>query len=145
MLSVQRIEAGYGESIILRDVSIRVESGQVVCLLGRNGVGKTTLIKSIIGLLKTVKGAIRYNEADLTRKSPSERARNGIGYVPQGREVFPQLSVYDNILLGLEASWEKPKPTIIPPEAVDKFPILPEIYGRPPFHHGRFLFVKNQH
>lgn len=108
MLSVQQVEAGYGESIILRNVSIRVQPGQVVCLLGRNGVGKTTLMKSIIGLLKTAKGSIRFNEVDLTRKLPSERARSGIGYVPQGREVFPQLSVYDNILLGLEASREKP-------------------------------------
>ncbi|MEK5061479.1 urea ABC transporter ATP-binding subunit UrtE [Paenibacillus sp. FSL H7-0326] len=130
MLSVQQVEAGYGESIILRNVSIRVQPGQVVCLLGRNGVGKTTLMKSIIGLLKTAKGSIRFNEVDLTRKLPSERARSGIGYVPQGREVFPQLSVYDNILLGLEASREKTRPSSIPPEAVINFPVLKEMYER---------------
>ena len=104
MLAVQQLEAGYGESVILRDVSLKVKQGQVVCLLGRNGVGKTTLMKSIMGLLKAREGSVSYNGSDLTKKAPGLRAKSGIGYVPQGREIFAQLSVYENLLLGLEAS-----------------------------------------
>lgn len=128
MLAVQQLEAGYGESIILRDVSLNVKQGQVVCLLGRNGVGKTTLMKSIMGLLKAREGSVSYNGTDLTKKAPGIRAKSGIGYVPQGREIFAQLSVYENLLLGLEAS--QLKTTVIPEEAIAKFPVLPTMYTR---------------
>jgi urea transport system ATP-binding protein len=128
MLAVQQLEAGYGESIILRNVTLKVKPGQVVCLLGRNGVGKTTLMKSIMGLLKARGGSVAYNGADLTKRAPGQRAKSGIGYVPQGREIFAQLSVYENLLLGLEAS--KTKVTLIPEEAIAKFPILPTMYTR---------------
>ncbi|MGG1638127.1 urea ABC transporter ATP-binding subunit UrtE [Paenibacillus sp. FSL A5-0031] len=128
MLAVQQLEAGYGESIILRDVSLKVKQGQVVCLLGRNGVGKTTLMKSIMGLLKAREGSVSYNGSDLTKKAPGLRAKSGIGYVPQGREIFAQLSVYENLLLGLEAS--KSKISSIPEEAIAKFPVLPAMYTR---------------
>lgn len=128
MLAVQQLEAGYGESIILRDVSLKVKPGQVVCLLGRNGVGKTTLMKSIMGLLKARGGSVSYNGADLTKKAPGLRAKSGIGYVPQGREIFAQLSVYENLLLGLEASREKLN--AVPEEAIAKFPVLPTMYTR---------------
>lgn len=128
MLAVQQLEAGYGESVILRDVSLRVRKGQVVCLLGRNGVGKTTLMKSIMGLLKARQGVVSYKEANLTKASPGVRARTGIGYVPQGREIFAQLTVYENILLGLEASKEKSRE--IPASAIEKFPVLPTMYER---------------
>ncbi|WP_337103139.1 urea ABC transporter ATP-binding subunit UrtE [Paenibacillus sp. YIM B09110] len=128
MLAVQQLEAGYGESIILRNVTLKVKPGQVVCLLGRNGVGKTTLMKSIMGLLKARGGSVAYNGADLTKRAPGQRAKSGIGYVPQGREIFAQLSVYENLLLGLEAS--KTKVTSIPEEAIAKFPILPTMYTR---------------
>jgi urea transport system ATP-binding protein len=103
MLSVQQLEAGYGESVILRDVSLTVEPGQVVCLMGRNGVGKTTLVKSIMGLLKARKGVVTFRGKDMTKCAPGERAKGGIGYVPQGREIFSQLSVYENLRIGLEA------------------------------------------
>ncbi|MFX3634136.1 MAG: urea ABC transporter ATP-binding subunit UrtE [Candidatus Pristimantibacillus sp.] len=128
MLAVQQLEAGYGESIILRNVSLKVNAGQVVCLLGRNGVGKTTLMKSIMGLLKARRGAVSYNGADLTKRAPGGRAKSGIGYVPQGREIFGQLTVYENILIGLEASREKAR--TIPAEAIAKFPVLPTMYAR---------------
>ncbi len=128
MLAVQQLEAGYGESVILRDVSLKVKQGQVVCLMGRNGVGKTTLMKSVMGLLKARKGAVAYKERDLTKKAPGVRAKSGIGYVPQGREIFGQLSVYENLLLGLEAC--KEKTDTVPEEAIAKFPVLREMYNR---------------
>ncbi|MCA0758333.1 urea ABC transporter ATP-binding subunit UrtE [Paenibacillus sp. N4] len=128
MLAVQQLEAGYGESVILRNVTLKVKPGQVVCLLGRNGVGKTTLMKSIMGLLKARGGSVSYNGSDLTRKAPGQRAKSGIGYVPQGREIFAQLSVFENLLLGLEAS--KEKAGRIPKEAIAKFPVLSAMYSR---------------
>ncbi|GFN33768.1 urea ABC transporter ATP-binding subunit UrtE [Paenibacillus xylaniclasticus] len=128
MLAVQQLEAGYGESVILRNVTLKVKPGQVVCLLGRNGVGKTTLMKSIMGVLKARKGTVSYGGTDLTKAAPAKRAKQGIGYVPQGREIFSQLTVYENILVGLEASREKA--TGIPPEAIEKFPVLPSMYER---------------
>lgn len=132
MLTVQRLEAGYGESVILRDVSLTVEPGQVVCLMGRNGVGKSTLVKSIMGLLKARKGAVSFKGADVTKRAPGERARKGIGYVPQGREIFSQLSVYENLRIGLEANRDpaKRRGRDIPDVAVEKFPILPTFYKR---------------
>jgi urea transport system ATP-binding protein len=128
MLAVQQLEAGYGESIILRNVTLKVKQGQVVCLMGRNGVGKTTLMKSIMGLLKARGGSVACNELDLTKKAPGIRAKSGIGYVPQGREIFGQLSVYENLLLGLEAC--KVKTESVPEEAIAKFPVLREMYNR---------------
>ncbi|QJD85841.1 urea ABC transporter ATP-binding subunit UrtE [Cohnella herbarum] len=132
MLSVQRLEAGYGESVILRDVSLTVEPGQVVCLMGRNGVGKSTLVKSIMGLLKARKGSVSFKGADVTKRAPGERAKKGIGYVPQGREIFSQLTVYENLRVGLEAHPDsaKRRSKTIPPEAIEKFPILPTFYKR---------------
>lgn len=132
MLSVERLESGYGESVILRGVSLTVEPGQVVCLMGRNGVGKTTLLRSIMGLLKARQGSVAFGGADVTKKTPGERARRGIGYVPQGREIFPLLSVYDNLRIGLEASRDaaRRRSRAIPPDAVAKFPVLEQMYGR---------------
>jgi urea transport system ATP-binding protein len=128
MLAVQQLEAGYGESIILRGVTLKVKPGQVVCLLGRNGVGKTTLMKSIMGVLKARKGTVTYNGTDLTKVSPARRAKTGVGYVPQGREIFGQLSVYENLLIGLEASREKRND--VPQEALAYFPVLPAMFDR---------------
>jgi urea transport system ATP-binding protein len=115
-------------NIFVRNVSLKVEAGKVVCLLGRNGVGKTTLLKSIMGLLKARKGSVSYQSEGLTRKAPGERAKKGIGYVPQGSEIFGQLTVYENLLLGLEAA--KVKTSTIPEEAIAKFPVLPKMYER---------------
>lgn len=103
MLEITNLEAYYGDSIILNDINLRVPKGQIVCLLGRNGVGKTTFLKSIMGLVKTPKGSIKLNGQEIVTKPTYFRARQGISYVPQGRDIFPQLSVYENLLLGLEA------------------------------------------
>lgn len=128
MLSVRQLESGYGESVVVRGISLDVKPGQVVCIMGRNGVGKTTLMKTIMGVLKAREGSVSFEGADLTRKSPGIRAVAGIGYVPQGREIFPQLTVYENLLLGLEAS--RSKRNGIPKEALDKFPVLETMYRR---------------
>lgn len=103
MLEITTLEAYYGESIILNGINLRVAKGQIVCLLGRNGVGKTTFLKSIMGLVRTPKGSIKINAQEIITKPTFFRARQGISYVPQGRDIFPQLSVHENLLLGLEA------------------------------------------
>lgn len=129
-LELTGLEAGYGESMILRDVSLKVEPGQVVCLMGRNGVGKTTLMKTIMGLIKPKKGTIRYAGHDYTSRSPDRRARAGIGYVPQDRDIFPQLTVEQNLLLGLEAASAKVRKAGIPESVYEKFPVLKEMLYR---------------
>lgn len=107
MLNVTELEAYYGESIILNQVNLQVGKGQVVCLLGRNGVGKSTFLKSIMGLVATPKGSIRFDGSEIISRPTYHRARQGIGYVPQGRDIFPQLTVEENLLLGLEVSGGK--------------------------------------
>jgi urea transport system ATP-binding protein len=101
MLTVCALDAGYGGSQILWGVDLSVSSGQVVCLMGRNGVGKTTLLKTIMGLLPARGGRVTLDGADVTRWSPDRRARAGIGYVPQGREIFPHLTVEENLRMSL--------------------------------------------
>jgi urea transport system ATP-binding protein len=103
LLTVEHLNAGYGESRILRDVTFEVPAGGAVCLLGRNGVGKTTLLKSIAGLIKPRSGRIMIDGHDVTGSRPDQRARLGVGYVPQGRGIFPRLSVFENLLMGFEA------------------------------------------
>jgi urea transport system ATP-binding protein len=120
-LVVEDLNQYYGGSHILRNLSFEVPAGKVTALLGRNGVGKTTLLKTLMGLLPARSGAIRFGDRDLTRARPYERARAGIGYVPQGREIFPRLSVHENLLMGA--------PRI--PEAVfAMFPVLKTMLGR---------------
>ena len=101
MLEIQGLDVAYGESQVLWDVSLSVPAGGVVCLMGRNGVGKTTLLKSIMGLLPVRRGRIALDGVDLVGRRPEERATRGIGYVPQGREIFPNLSVAENLRVGL--------------------------------------------
>src|SRR5436309_2550431 len=101
MLNIENLSVSYGETLILRDLNMEVRGGEMVCLMGRNGVGKTTLLKSIMGLLRPRAGRISFNGVDLTRSTPDVRARAGIGYVPQGREIFPQLTVLENLQVGL--------------------------------------------
>ena len=103
VLEIKALNTYYGESHILRDVDLTVNSREMVCLIGRNGVGKTTLLKSIIGLLKPKRGEIIFNGNSLIRKEPHQRAKSGIAYVPQGREIIPYLTVEENLLIGLEA------------------------------------------
>lgn len=128
MLKLHNIEAGYGESMVVRNINLEVKSGQIVCLMGRNGVGKSTLMKSIMGLIKPKSGAITYMESDITSSSPDRRAKAGIGYVPQGREIFPQLTVEENLLLGLEAAPDRRKK--LPDTLFDTFPVLRQMLHR---------------
>ncbi len=100
MLEIRGLDVAYGESQVLWDVSLDVPAGGVVCLMGRNGVGKTTLLKAIMGLLPARAGLIAFDGVDLGGRRPEERASGGIGYVPQGREIFPNLSVAENLRVG---------------------------------------------
>jgi len=104
MLRCTNLNVYYGESHILRNVSLDVGEGEVVCLMGRNGVGKTTLLKTVMGLLKSRSGGIAFDRAEVSQESPDRRVRRGLAYVPQGREIFPHLSVRENLRLGHEAA-----------------------------------------
>ena len=101
MLSVTALNQYYGGSHILRDVSFELPTGKVTALLGRNGVGKTTLLRTLMGLVRSESGKVMFDGRDLTHAAPYERARSGIGYVPQGREIFPRLTVAENLEMGL--------------------------------------------
>ena len=128
MLKIEKLSVAYGESLILRDVDLEVEAGKVVCLMGRNGVGKTTLLKSVMGLLRPRAGHVYFDGTDLTRAAPDVRARAGIGYVPQGREIFPQLTVLENLQVGMLANPERPRG--VPGEVFDYFPALKTMLSR---------------
>lgn len=126
MLEVQGLNVSYGDSQVLRGVHLNIPAGKVVCLMGRNGVGKTTLMKTIIGLLAPKGGRIALAGEEITKAPPCLRARRGIGYVPQGREIIPSLTVEENLLIGLEASGGR----TIPAEVFDLFPVLKTMLGR---------------
>jgi urea transport system ATP-binding protein len=132
MLTVSNLDVYYGQSKILNDVTIEVPTGQAVCLMGRNGVGKTTLIKAIIGTLNARHGSIVYHGSDLTNEAPYNRARQGIGYVPQGRGIFPYLTVYENLLMGFEAvpNMKKSEREESVEEVYEIFPVLKQMRGR---------------
>ena len=101
MLSIKGLNQYYGGSHILRDLSFDVPKGACTTILGRNGVGKTTLLKCLVGVVPTRSGALTFDGKNITSMPPYERARLGIGYVPQGREIFPRLTVEENLLMGL--------------------------------------------
>ncbi|RTZ67611.1 MAG: urea ABC transporter ATP-binding subunit UrtE [Aquificaceae bacterium] len=128
MLSVKGVNQFYGESHILWDLDLSVARGKCTCLMGRNGVGKTTLLQSIMGLLPLESGTIHYNGEEIQDKAAEIRAGIGIGYVPQGRQIFPQLSVGENLELGLFARNDKLKK--IPEFIFELFPVLKEMIKR---------------
>jgi urea transport system ATP-binding protein len=129
-LQVRDLNVYYGESHILRNVDLNIQPGQMVCLIGRNGVGKTTLLKSIMGLLPARSGTIAFQGQLLNPQTTDRRARLGIGYVPQGREIMPRLTVKENLILGLEALANKPKNLALPAEIFELFPVLKKMLSR---------------
>ena len=131
LLEISGLNTYYGESHIIRDVDLTVNSGEMVCLVGRNGVGKTTLLKSLIGLLQARRGDILFEGMLVNRQAPHVRARAGIGYVPQGREIIAQLTVEENLKLGMEALPSGLKQNSkIDPFIYELFPILQEFLPR---------------
>ncbi len=130
MLQAKNLEVYYGQSKILRDVSLVVPPGEVVCLMGRNGAGKTTFMKSVMGLVKARKGEFILGDTSLNRKTTGQRSRLGISYVPQGRGIFPYLTVYENLLMGFE-SCSPPRPDLaIVAEMYERFPVLEQMRHR---------------
>ena len=127
MLAIEHIHQYYGGSHILRDISLTAKAGQITVLLGRNGVGKTTLLKSLMGLVPVRKGHISFEGHTITNATPYERARAGIGYVPQGRDIFNRLTVEDNLRMGLAT---QPASADIPQELFTLFPILEQMRHR---------------
>jgi urea transport system ATP-binding protein len=131
LLSVCDLNVYYGESHILRNVDLSIAPAQMVCLIGLNGVGKTTLLKTIIGLLRQRSGSIQLAGEEVSARQPHQRARGGIGYVPQGREIIPQLSVRENLLLGLEAlPGGITRHRHIDPLVFELFPVLEKFLAR---------------
>ncbi|WP_160032273.1 urea ABC transporter ATP-binding subunit UrtE [Paenibacillus sp. An7] len=128
MLLLKGVESGYGESMVLRQVHLDIRPGQVVCLMGRNGVGKSTLLRTLMGILKVRSGSIHWDGKEVTKWDSAKRARVGIGYVPQGRDVFPQMSVRENLLLGLETAPKGAK--VIPIDVLEMFPVLKTMMNR---------------
>lgn len=127
MLEIKNLSAYYGESNIIPNLTISVPDKEIVCLVGRNGVGKSTTLKSIMGLVKTPSGSIKLDGEEIIRKKTYERASLGIGYVPQGRDIFPQLTVQENLELGLQVNGGKGK---IGDEVFELFPIIKEFLHR---------------
>ncbi|MGQ0730541.1 urea ABC transporter ATP-binding subunit UrtE [Acidovorax sp.] len=127
MLTVQNINQYYGGSHILRDVSLTATPGKVTVLLGRNGVGKTTLLKSLMGLVPIKSGSIQFDGKAIDKATPYDRARAGIGFVPQGREIFGRLTVEENLRMGLAY---KSGSTPVPAHLYELFPVLKQMLKR---------------
>ena len=128
MLSIQNLSVSYDGSRILRGVNLTVPERSLVCLMGRNGVGKTTTLKAITGLVRSDSGAIALGERDLTPMKPEQRARNGLGYVPQGRDIFPNLTVWENLKISLVVHGAKANGQV--DRVLELFPVLKEMLQR---------------
>jgi urea transport system ATP-binding protein len=127
MLTVEGVNQYYGGSHILRNVGFEAKAGEVTVLLGRNGVGKTTTLKCLMGLVAIKTGSIKLDGQPIEKLTPYERVRRGVGFVPQGREIFGRLTVEENLRMGLAS---KPGGTPIPAELFDLFPVLKKMLGR---------------
>jgi urea transport system ATP-binding protein len=128
MLSIQGLDQYYGESHTLWEIDLDIQPGSCVCLMGRNGVGKTTLLRTIMGLVKARAGGLRFEDNELINRRAEDRPRLGIGYVPQGREIFAQLSVEENLRIGLSARRDKLRD--IPERIFELFPVLKQMLHR---------------
>jgi urea transport system ATP-binding protein len=127
VLAVTGLNQYYGGSHILRDMSFELPPGKVTALLGRNGVGKTTLLRTLMGLVPAKSGKVTFDGRDLTHAPPYERVRSGIGYVPQGREIFPRLTVEENLEMGLAT---RPRGAALPERIHEMFPVLKQMLHR---------------
>ena len=128
MLTINKLNQFYGESHTLWDIDLEIKKGSCTCLMGRNGVGKSTLLKTLMGLLPAASGTINYAGTDLVGSSAEQRARIGIGYVPQGREIFPQLTVAENLEIGLPSRRDKSRK--VPDMIFELFPVLKQMMKR---------------
>ncbi len=128
MITIEALNQRYGGTQILWDVNMAIEQGSCTCIMGRNGVGKTTLLKCLMGLLPIASGSIKLASDTLHNKSAEARAHMGVGYVPQGRDIFPLLTVEENLLLGLPARKDKAKK--IPEKIFELFPVLKDMLQR---------------
>ena len=123
MLQVSQLHQYYGGSHILRGVDFSARQGEVTCLLGRNGVGKTTLLKCLMGLIPARSGEVRWQDQNITHRKPHQRVQAGVAYVPQGREIFPRLTVEENLLMGL-SRFPAREAQQVPEEIYQLFPVL---------------------
>lgn len=130
MLKIQKLNQFYGQSHILHDIDFEVPEGECTCIIGRNGVGKTTLLKSIMGMVKTSSESMDYRGVSLSKASVEQRAYQGIAYVPQGRQIFPLLSVEENLRVGLPVRKKAGLGHDIPEFIYDLFPILKDMAQR---------------
>ena len=130
LLSLRGVDAGYGESPVLRNIDLEVMPGQVVCLMGRNGVGKTTLMRTIMGLIRPMRGTLTLEGNNITQWATSARARAGLGYVPQGRGIFPYLTVFENLLMGFEATPSRTPDKSSLEEVYELFPMIKQFRHR---------------
>ncbi|WP_439024555.1 urea ABC transporter ATP-binding subunit UrtE [Bacillus halotolerans] len=130
MIAVSNVTSGYDQSMVLHNLSMEVRPGQIVAVLGRNGVGKSTLLKTIIGLIPAKQGQIRFHQTFVQNEKTEKRARAGIAYVPQGRDIFPALTVRDNLLLGEEPLPKKERRERIKEEIFQWFPVLKDMLDR---------------
>ena len=128
MLATQNLSFSYGMVQALRDVTMTMAPGRITCVMGRNGVGKTTLMKTMMGLLKQTAGKVTLGEKDLTRLPANRRARSGLALVPQGRQIFPKLTIEENLRIGLEAHPSGRR--AIPEEVYEMFPVLKQMSKR---------------
>ena len=128
LLRIHNLNQSYGGSRTLWDIDLDVAAGTRLCLMGRNGVGKTTLLKCVMGLVPVTSGSITFDDVDLLARSPESRARLGIGYVPQGREIFPQLTVEENLRIGLAARRDRVR--AVPARVFELFPVLKQMLQR---------------
>jgi urea transport system ATP-binding protein len=123
MLQVQELHQYYSGSHILRGVSFNAQPGEITCLLGRNGAGKTTLLKCLMGLIPAKSGSVSWQESVITHRKPHQRVQAGIAYVPQGREIFPRLTVEENLLLGM-SRFSAHEARVVPEDIYQLFPVL---------------------
>ena len=128
MIDLKAVNQLYGGTQILWDLDLQVEEGSCTCIMGRNGVGKTTLLKCLMGLLPVKSGQVNLDGVDFTNRAAESRARHGIGYVPQGRDIFPMLTVEENLRVGLGAREDKAKK--IPERVFELFPVLDDMLQR---------------